>query len=305
MNMKETLYRNINLGIIEERYPAFRRNLEKNLLLIKRYGGLESVIPFFRGKNVIVAGAGPSLHEAIPLLHGIQGRADMEIISADMALKPLLAHGVRPGYVISCETTPAGFFSGEDTGNIHLLAFSCMSSINLRKWKGNISFFNWMIDSPELNKLWEMAGTELGFLATGSIVTTQAVSFALGCDVKSVALVGNDLGFSKSYHSRGSITCVRNIEKSNRLSLLTAREMDYVRQKREYEIRRGERLFYTSSQFLAAKVWLEELFQKQDTPVYDCSEPGCSGRFVIKTGLKDYLEKVRPRKKKRGGRRER
>jgi hypothetical protein len=81
--------------------------------------------------------------------------------------------------------------------------------------------------------------------------------------------------------------------------------MDYVRQKREYEIRRGERLFYTSSQFLAAKVWLEELFQKQDTPVYDCSEPGCSGRFVIKTGLKDYLEKVRPRKKKRGGRRER
>ncbi len=305
MNTKETLYRNINLGILEERYPAFKRNLERNLARIKKYGGLKNVIPFFMNKNVIVAGAGPSLQEAIPLLSRIQGRADLEIISADMALKPLLAGGVRPGYVISCETTPADFFSCNDAGNIHLLAFSCMSSINLRKWKGNVSFFNWMIDTPEYNLLWEMAGTGLGFLATGSIITTQAVSFALGCGVKSLALAGNDLGFSKSYHTRGSINCERNMQRADRLTVHTAREMNYARLKREYEIRRGNRLFYTSSQFLAAKIWLEDLFQKNDTPVYDCSEPGCSGKYVIKASLEDYLEKVKPPKKKRGRRRER
>jgi hypothetical protein len=304
MNTKETLYKNINLGIIEERYPAFRRNLERNLVLIRGYGGLKSVIPFFRGKNVIVAGAGPSLEEAIPILNSVQGRADVEIISTDMALKPLLSNGVRPGYVISCETTPADFFSGEDTGKIHLLAFSCMSGINLRKWKGNISFFNWMIHTPEFNMLWEKAGTELGFLATGSIVTTQAVSFALGCSVNSLALTGNDLGFSRSYHSRGSITSLKNMHRADRLSVLTSREMNYVRQKREYEIKRGDKLFYTSSQFLAAKTWLEELFQKNNTPVYDCSEPGCSGKYVIKTDLKDFIEKIKPQKKKRGRRRE-
>ncbi len=303
MNTKETLYRNINLGILEERYPAFKRNLEKNLFLIRRYGGLKRIIPFFEGKNVIIAGAGPSLEEVMPVLSRVQGRADMEIISADMALKPLLSCGVKPGYVISCETTPADFFSGVDTGKIHLLAFSCMSGINLRKWQGAVSFYNWMIDTPEFNMLWEMAGTGLGSLATGSIVTTQAVSFALGCGVNSLALVGNDLGFGMSYHARGSITRLRNTYQADRFSLLPAREMSYVRQKREYEIRRGEKLFYTHSQFLAAKIWLEELFQKNNTPVYDCSLPGCSGKYVIKTDLAGYLDEIKPLKKKRGRRR--
>lgn len=303
MNTKETLYKNINLGILEERYPAFRKNLERNMVLIRKFGGLKNIVPFFKGKNVIIAGAGPSLEEVIPILYRIQGRADIEIISADMALKPLLSRGVRPGYVISCEVTPADFFSGENTGKTHLLAFSCMSSINLKKWKGNISFFNWMIDTPEFNMLWDMAGTGLGFLATGSIVITQGVSFALGCGINSLALVGNDLGFSRSYHTRGSITSLRNTQKIDRLSVLTAREMNYVRLKREFEIRRGNKLFHTSRQFLAAKVWLEDLFRKKNIPVYDCSEPGCSGKCVIKTDLGNYLERVNSLKKKRRKRR--
>ena len=38
------------------------------------------------------------------------------------------------------------FFSEIDTENMHLLSFSCSSYSNIRKWKGKISFFNWMVD---------------------------------------------------------------------------------------------------------------------------------------------------------------
>ncbi len=52
---KDDIYKNINEGILEERYRAFRKNLTRNLDYIKSCGGLAGVIPRFKGKNVIIA----------------------------------------------------------------------------------------------------------------------------------------------------------------------------------------------------------------------------------------------------------
>jgi len=132
---RDTLYRNLNEGILAERFPAFRRNLERNLPLIRRWGGLAGVVGELRGRHVCVVGAGPSLEESVGDLKKYQHRRELAVIAVDMALLPLVRSGVRPGYVISCETLPVDFFGGVDTRGMRLLAFSCMSPANLGRWK--------------------------------------------------------------------------------------------------------------------------------------------------------------------------
>jgi hypothetical protein len=298
---KDQLYTNLNEGILAERLDAFERNLRKNLSLIKRHGGVRKIVPGLEGVTAIVIGAGPSLEKNIGVLKQYQFRQDLVYLAADMALRPLMEQGVRPGYVFSCETSPVDFFSGIDTTRMHLVAFSCMSHANLMKWRGGISFYNWMIRRPEYQRLWETAGMDLGFVATGSLITTQAVAFAMGCGIKGLVLAGNDLGFSDRFYVRGSSACRSYHASAGRLSPPETIERYRSRRAMEYRIRRGERDYYTTSQFLAAKLWLEDLFKERRVPVYDCSDPGCSEKYVEKIELKDLLNSIdgRNRRKRR------
>jgi len=287
--VEDELFNNINAGVLDERLFAFRRNVEKNLPLIKKHGGLQDVIPLLTGRHIFIAGAGPSLEKDIPLLKKINGMASAVLISADMTLKALLKHGIRPSFVISCETTPALFFAGVDASAMRLLAFSCASPTNIRSWNGDLSFYNWMIHGEPYDSLWERAGAGLGFVATASIVSTQAVSIALGCSPASVVLIGNDMGFTDSYYARGCEPLCRDLSHCDRLAPFVSLQSLRARRSRHYEIRRNGRIFYTNSQFLAAKMWFEKLFKEHNCPVYDCSLPGCSETSVIKTNLDDIL----------------
>lgn len=296
---RDALFREINRGLLEERRGAFRRNLGKNLDLIKKFGGLRRVLPGFAGKDVVVAAAGPSLEKDYAALRRYQHREEVVIIAADMALRPLVGQGIYPRFVISCETTPADFFGSLPTEKMHLLAFSCMSGANLRRWKGDISFYNWMIHEPPFHELWKEAGEDLGYLATGSIITTQAVAFALGCPIRSLALAGNDLAFGRNYYTRGTVTHGRILRMADRW--VPAEELEHrsIRLRKDYILKRGDAEYMTSHQFLAAKYWLEELFGKQSVPVFDSSVPGCSEKYVQKTELKKFFERYERNPRKR------
>jgi len=293
---KKILYERMNQGVLSERLGAFRRNLGKNLPLIERHGGLETIVPLLRGRHVVIVGAGPSLDREAGILKKYQHRDSIAIIASDMALLPLMEWGVRPRFVISCETTPAGFFDPVDTSGTHLLAFSCISHYNLLKWQGKVSFYNWMVHNELYDSLWERAGLHLGFVATGSIVTTQAVSLALGCAPLSLLLVGNDMGFDRRFYARNTVRHRRYAERARRDMPLETLEFDALRRAGEYMIDRGGRVYFTNNQFLTAKVWLEELFSRSNVPIYDCSEPGCSEKFVRKTRLKDFFQSFEGRK---------
>ncbi len=297
---RESLYRRINEGILEERFFAFERNLNKNIPLIRRYGGLRRMIPLLSGRHVIVAGAGPTLDGAMDLLRRHQQREGICIIAADMALRPLMKGGVRPAFTITCETTPVDFFGDCQTEPMHLLAFSCASNGNLRNWRGDISFYNWMLHGEPYEALWKVAGEDLGYLATGSIVTTQAVSLALGCGIASLALVGNDMGFSRSYYARNTVAHRRFMGRYSRFSPSESVEFGAIWRARQYVIQREGRSYFTNGQFLSAKTWLEELFGNQNIPIYDASEPGCDRKSVRKITLERYLEMAgrRPRRRR-------
>jgi len=292
---KHELFASLNSGILAERGVAFARNLKKNLPLIKKHGGLHDVAAELRGRHVVVAGAGPTLHGSIGLLADAAQSGDVLIIASDAALYPLWCGGIVPDYVITCETLPTECFRGVDTSGIRLLAFSCSSNYMLRSWRGGISFYNWMLQGDAYSRLWELAGEGLGYVATGSIVTTQAVSIAMGCRVSSLMLLGNDLGFYDSFYSRGTARMESIASRAGRFATPEGESMGMCRRSREYEILRGGRTYYTNAQFLAARLWLEELFGREPFPVADCSLPGCSPSIVYKTGLEEYLNSIRNR----------
>jgi hypothetical protein len=293
------LYANLNEGILTERAGAFARNLKKNLSLIRSHGGLRTVIPEFDGRTAVVIGAGPSLDKHLDLLRRFQERRELAYIAADMALRPLMESGVRPGYVFSCETNPVDFFRGLRTEHIRLMAFSCMSHVNLRSWRGHMSFYNWMIRGDAYDRLWQEAGLDLGFVATGGLVTTQAVAFALGCGIGNLVLVGNDLGFRHRFYATGTVRHRAMCMKATRCAPAESLEMNAARRAMAFRIQRGDQTFFTTGQFLAGKTWLEELFGGNGTPVYDASFPGCSDKYVAKIELRDFLYSLEGAKKRR------
>jgi hypothetical protein len=293
------LFTKINYGILEERYRAFNINLRKNLTLIHECGGLRDIVYQFKNKHVIVLGAGSSLGEDIDILKKFQHRDNLVLIAADMALLPLSKREIIPKFVISCETTPVDYFSSIDTAKMHLLAFCCMSNTNLRKWKGSISFYNWLIHNELYDKLWEKSGIDLGFASTGSIVTTQAISIALGCNIKSLMLIGNDMGFKTEYYVKETVVYEKNLNYLNRFYPLEKIEFDKSRSRREFEIHRDGRIYYTNNQFLAAKEWLEDLFKRISVPIYEANELGCSPLSVRKISLSKYLERFEKRTSRR------
>jgi hypothetical protein len=296
---RDTLFRTVNEGIIDERRSAFRCNLGKNLQYIGRYGGLKRVVPLLSGRHVVIIGAGPSLDEHGALLKKYQSRQDVVYIAADMALAPLAAAGIAPRFVISCETTPIGFFNGLPTEKLHLLAFSCMSHVNLRQWKGDMSFYNWMLHRAPYDELWRIAGEDLGSVATGSIVTSQAVSLALGCPIKSLVLAGNDMGFRRRYYAAHAVSARRFTAMNTRYAPPESLEAGAIRRARAYEVHRGGMTWFTSGQFLAARLWLEELLKTVNVPVYDAGMPGCDGNAVRKITLKRYFELLEDRPRRR------
>ncbi len=300
MNSSRELFRSLNDGMKEERFHAFTRNLDRNIPLIQQHGGLVELPEKLKGKHVIVAAAGISLRDSLEFLKKYYQRREIVLIAVDMALRPLVSRGISPDYVISCETTPTDFFSGIDTSHMHLLAFSCIWSGYPRRWRGGISFYNWQIDDNDYSPLWERAGHELGFVATGSLVTTQAVSIALGCGIASLMLTGNDLAFRDRYYVPGTCREYSLLGKITRFAPETQLQYQGARAARHYLIQRGDAVYSTSGQFLAAKSWLEELFGKVSMPVYDLSSPGCAEKAVIKTNPTEYFSIFdRKRRKKR------
>jgi len=293
------IFNSINEGMLHERERVFFNNVKKNKSLIDKYGGLSLVVPELENKHVIIIGAGATLKDNAPYLLKYQQRQELVIIAVDMALKPIVSMGLKPSFVISCETTPVDFFSDIDTRSMHLLAFSCMSPSNLRKWQGNISFYNWMIHEKPYSELWQSAGEDLGFLATGSIVTSQAMALALGINAASVLLVSNDLGFSDLYYPEGTVRKATYLNRLNRLNPEETHCKAITRNSRQYEINRGEKKYFTSSQFYAAKLWMEQLATDQKAIIYDCSEPGCSNDFFIKVSMSEYLKNFDRKKKRR------
>jgi hypothetical protein len=285
---KSEVYASLNRGVLSERLMAFSRNLTKNRALITDQGGLASVVRFFSGVHVVIVGAGESLDRSIPLLKKVHQRDDVVLLAVDMALGALYENGIVPDFAITCETSPRDFFSPYDTSRTTLLAFSCSSNSNLRSWRGPVAFYNWLIREEPYESLWKRAGLDLGFVATGSTVTTQALSIIMALPSLSITVMGNDLAFANYPYCRGVSWYKSVLPVINRFVPAETAARNSIRRARHFDIKRDDKTYCTNNQFLGAKYWIEDLLSVSKRKVCDMSEPGVSGKYISKISSKQF-----------------
>ncbi len=86
-------------------------------------------------------------------------------------------------------------------------------------------------------------------MATASIVTTQAISLALGCSIASLTMVGNDLAFKDNYYASAYGVCQRFIMNTIRFSTANTNDYAMIHRKKMYMVKRRESIYYTDHQF--------------------------------------------------------
>lgn len=169
--------------------------LTGNFVRNRRYFNQEvsSLAERFRGKNVYIIAAGPSLDRNMMELKRVQGHGI--ILATGTVLKKMLAAGIRPDYVI---ITDGGSFTYSQTSGIEergvpLLYLPTVYYKIVAEYPGE----RYLICQKDFDKSEEYA-REHGYplFETGGSVTTTAldVSIRLGCST--VVFVGLDLAYT-------------------------------------------------------------------------------------------------------------
>jgi hypothetical protein len=152
-----------------------------------------------QGRAAIVAAAGPTLNRNLRDLATVDAWRDRAILVAvDTALKPAIAAGIRPDYVVSLDPAPAnarkltGFHATADTV---LVAEPSIDPRAFSGFHGRTALFK-VSDThqpwPWLNTL----GIDVGRMrAWGSVLTTAFdLALRLGCDP--IIFIGTDLAYT-------------------------------------------------------------------------------------------------------------
>lgn len=185
------------------------RKQEQNALLnIPRIGkssGVSALQDVFKGKPIVVAGAGPSLNQAIPLLKEYAGK--YFLIAVDRALKPLLDAGITPHVVTSTDmdVTVAPLFTGYRIPSSIALLYDRDGYWQLPKlWSGPLITYDTFFDVP----IWE--STFLGFKGTlckNFTVSHTAFYLAAQMGGSPIILTGVDFAYpnAEDHHVKGAI----------------------------------------------------------------------------------------------------
>ncbi len=174
---------------------ALRKNYTANLPTLKVARGVERLAGMFAGQTVVVAGAGPSLDEALPKLKEWGG----PVIAADRAVRPLLAAGIKPIFAVAIEISPLGAKKFEGLGKLLRavpLAFDPMV------YPGTIDAY------PGPLYTWNRPNFFFGKgdIRLGTGVATYAVGLAEIMAAGQIALTGVDLAYPNGQnHARGVI----------------------------------------------------------------------------------------------------
>jgi len=266
--MENSLFNLFNHSIDIE---VIKRNVIGNMRLFRRIRDFSEVVDFFRGKVIVIIGAGPSLERNLDYIRELRKANDIIFMVVDKAYRGILEFGISPDVVVTAE--PRDFFLKEFK-NIdkvsYVLSYIGASSKRLEELfflGANVIFYDLYYFDDRYNRLrMELGFDGLSLIGTGGTVFTNAVSMSILSMPKALIFVGNDLAFRRRvyFHSGHSIDDIK--EKDELIEVLASN---------------GE-LFYTTKAFFIAKLWIEELVARSGIIVYDASYPGVSGKNIVK-----------------------
>ena len=191
------------------------RNIVSNLALLptaRDFSALSSALP------AVVAGAGPSLEDCLPMLARL--RARYLLVAVDTALPVLAAHCMTPDIVVALEAQAANLQDFIPVGGRRMLLACDLSSypaVN-RLFPDRLFFFSsWFAPLRIFERLQASGLLPAPFPAFGS-VGVAAVHAALAVSATDVYLAGLDFSFPGSMtHARGAPSHLLMLEKSTRL----------------------------------------------------------------------------------------
>ncbi|MEK9627884.1 MAG: 6-hydroxymethylpterin diphosphokinase MptE-like protein [Nitrospinota bacterium] len=248
---------------------VWQRNFLSNKNAIQRNPGVIALKNRFRDIPCIVVGAGPSLDKNIRYLRKACEKAI--ILCCDAALKPLLAHGIVPNFVVVLDPQEeiARFLTNVPQQGITLVVPTIVHPSILELWQGEVLFFNkFAPDIPTLVEIQKMV-PQVGILTPGGTVlsVTYDLAFQAGCNP--VLFAGQDLSYpKKNSHSHGSDASGKG------LKTMVEKQKDSIC----LETDMNNQQLRTLKSMSVSKKWFSWAFTtwKRDNPVVvsNCSEAG-------------------------------
>lgn len=276
------------------------RNLAMNADRYLASPGIEDLRGVLEGRAGVVVSAGPSLSRNIRELARPGVRDRVCIIAVQTTLKPLLAAGVKPHFVVALDYHEISrrFYEGltaSDVEGVTLVVEPKANPAILDAWPGGVR----MPRDPFLDT---MLGAELtdpnrGAIRSGATVAHLAHYLArhLGCDP--VALVGQDLGFTDGqYYASGA--AIHEVWASDLNEFVSLELLEWQRVVRNRSIlRRAEdtlgRPIYTDEQMATYLAQFERDFladAQAGLTTIDATEGGVRKAHTTAMTLRDFLD---------------
>ena len=170
-------------------------NTLQNVRTIARSPSVDRLFGRHRSEPVVLAAAGPSLNRNLEELRPHRDR--VVLVAVDTALKPLLAAGMAPDYVVALdpgESNARHLVDAVVPASTALVAEGSIAPRSFRPFGDNIYIFR-VADHAPWSWL-KVAGIERGLLRAWGSVVTSAFDLAVRMGGDPVVLVGADLSYT-------------------------------------------------------------------------------------------------------------
>ncbi|MBN1571504.1 MAG: motility associated factor glycosyltransferase family protein [Acidobacteria bacterium] len=190
-------FTDINTLVVKSQ--EFLDNFVKNLPAAARAPGIAKFKDSLSGVPAVIVSAGPSLDKNIHELRDFEEH--VLILSTDSALKPLLAAGIDPHFVLTGDPSPANYLhiKGAPSKKAFLVAEATSFPAVFGEFPGKI--LTCTFEGSSLHSLSDLLGSK-GMLRAWGSVATMALDFALLLQCNPVIFIGQDLA-----HTDGRIYC--------------------------------------------------------------------------------------------------
>ncbi len=188
-----------DINTLVAKSQTFLDNFVQNLSRAASAPGIISYAARFPKMPAVIVSAGPSLDKNIHELVGFEDR--VLIISTDTALKPLLAAGIEPHFILTGDPTYANYqhLKGARSNQAILVAEATCYPESFAEFENKTIACTF--ENSSLRSLSDLLGNKGTLRAWGS-VATMALDFALLLRCDPVIFLGQDLA-----HTDGRIYC--------------------------------------------------------------------------------------------------
>lgn len=205
--------KDVNLATLSRFDRSWARNLAANFVHLSHGRPVRRIFDVARETNVpaLVCGAGPSLADDLDSIRAFQSKG--LIIAVDTAVNVLLHGGVDPDIIVTVDPQAVnrfyleGYFDGTLTSErrAFVLVDPTTSYLTLRMIPPERLLYAWT-PFPLARLLFDHLREDVGEIAFGGSVSTNAYDLALKLGCRRIFLAGQDLSFTGGQaHTKGAV----------------------------------------------------------------------------------------------------